>query len=385
MNGSSALDGIERRIVSDPDDLDPLTPVWRALAEQAGRGPFESPDWLVPWWRHHRGELEARLLTWWRDGSLVGVAPLCLSQTRRRGVAIRELAFWGGLPTPRTPLRGWVDVLAADADRSAIVHDFVDWLDSPKSDWHLFHYLRLPAGSSTADALRARPRSWRAVALTGAVDSTEFVLDLPGGRAGSARPLGSKARHNIRTQMRAFERDAGGSFERVADPAAAEDLVRAIRRLTTERWGRSEAQFKRDPRFEAFLIDAVRAGFANGSGYAFVARSSAGIEACLLTLICGRTAVPVLIGVTDAAAYRRMSLGKCLFLLAIDEALSRDCTTVDFLAGGGYKATFWHARGRILESGLLGRGVRGRGAIAFLQAKRGVLDGWKRLTRRGST
>lgn len=384
MSEMLALDRIERRVVIDPLDFDDLIPAWRALAERAGCGPFESPDWLVSWWRHHRGPIEARLLTWWRDGSLVGVAPLCLSLTRRRGVAMRELAFWGCLPTPRTPLRGWVDVLAADGDRPAIVSDFVDWLSSPKNDWHLFHYLRLPAGSSTSSALRARPRSWWAIALTGAVDSTEFVLDLPGRRGGGPGPPGPKARHNIRTQMRAFA-DAGGSIERVVDPDAAEDLVTALRLLTAARWGRAEAQFRRDPTFEAFLVEAVRAGFTSGSGYAFVARSAAGIEACLLTLQCGRIAVPVLLGVTGAAAYRRMSLGKCLFSLAIDEAVSRDCTAFDFLAGGGYKTTFWHAKSRVLASGLLGRGIRGRGAIAFVQARRRLFATRTGLARRDSS
>ena len=378
MDEPTAPAGIERRLVVDPLDIDRLIPAWRALAHHAARTPFESPDWLVSWWRHYRGRSEARFLTWWRDSSLVGVAPLLTSLTHRGGVSLRELAFWGALPTPRTPLRGWIDVLVADGDRHAIVNDFVGWLAEPTNDWHLFHYLRLPAGSSTSSALRARRRSWSAASLTGAVDSTEFVLHLPGRRHGWAGPLGPKARHNIRTEIRAFENRTGGSFERITDPDAAEDLVTALRLLTAERWGEAEAQFRRDPAFEAFLIEAVRAGLTTGNGYAFVARDAAGIAACLLILQCGRIAVPVLLGVSRVAAYSRMSLGKCLFSLAIDEAVSRDCTVFDFLTGGGYKETFWHATGRILESGLLGRGIRGRGATAFVHARRRVLDARRR-------
>ena len=373
MDEPTAPAGIERRLVVDPLDIERLIPAWRALADRAARSPFESPDWLVPWWRHYRGRSEARFLTWWRDSNLIGVAPLLTSLTRRGGVSLREMAFWGALPTPRTPLRGWIDVLVADDDRHAIVKDFVDWLAEPTNDWHLFHYLRFPAGSPTSAELRGRRRSWWATSLTGAVDSTEFVLQLNGPRDGWAGPLGPKARHNIRTEVRAFEKRTGGSFERITDPGAAEDLVTALRLLAAERWGRAEAQFRRDPAFEDFLIDAVRAAFTAGNGYAFVARDAAGIQACLLTLQRGRIAVPVLVGVTGGSAYRRMSLGKCLFSLAIDEAVSRDSTVFNFLTGGGYKETFWHASGRILESGLLGRGMRGRGATAFVQARRRVL------------
>jgi CelD/BcsL family acetyltransferase involved in cellulose biosynthesis len=378
----SAPASITRRLFVDPIDIERLIPAWRALADHAARTPFESPDWLVPWWRHYGGRSEARFLTWWRESNLVGVAPLLTNLTRRGGLSLRELAFWGAPPTPPTPLRGWVDVLVAEDDRRAILEDFVDWLAEPTNGWHLFHYLRLPTGSSTAAELRGPRRPWWAASLTGIVDSTEFVLQLPEPRDGWAGPLGPKARHNVRTEIRAFEKRPGGSIERITDPDAAEYLVTALRLLTAEHWGPSEAQFRRDPAFEDFLIEAVRAAFTAGEGYAFIARDAAGIEACLLTLQRGRIAVPVLVGVTSGAAYSPMSLGKCLFSLAIDEAVSRDCTVFDFLQVGGYKETFWHATGRILESGLLGRGIRGRGVTAYVLARRQVLPALARRAAR---
>src|SRR6187551_2981103 len=56
--------------------LDALTPQWAELWRRApGASPFQSPAWLLAWWRHF-GTGALRILAARHDGSLVGLLPL---------------------------------------------------------------------------------------------------------------------------------------------------------------------------------------------------------------------------------------------------------------------------------------------------------------------
>lgn len=362
----------------DPSTIAELVPEWRELASVAARSPFESPGWLVPWFRHYGRDAEPRILAWRTGGRLVAVAPLILSR-RRQVATIVELAFWGGTgPT----LRGLVDVLAQEDHRESVMGSFATWLRSGDCRWDLLHALRLPAESSTPAQLQtlARANRWRHVGLTGVVRSDTYVLDLTA-EAGASPPLGPKARHNLRTEERRFAR-IGGRYEVVTDPAAAAELRDGLRRLAADRWGEAEIHFRPDRSFAAFIWDAFSAMLASGSMYAHVARDRSGIRACLVTFEMNRRAAAVLIAVSAEEDVRRLSLGKHLFDASIGEAVARGCRTYDFLWVGGYKETFWHARPHRLESLVLGRGARGWTAATYIAARRRVLPRLARLGRR---
>lgn len=361
---------LRRHVATDAGEIEALAPAWRSLTREARATPFSSPDWLLPWWREHGAGYRPRVFTWWRGARLVGLAPFAWRRTRLGLVGVRELILWGVPTQPAIPLRGWVDVLAPDAERPLVLEDLRSWLFAPGARWDVLHLLRLPAGSETLAAMRAGARgSWMA-SLTGTVESSELVLEIPDGARDWAGPLGPKARHNLRTERRAFERRSGGRVELVADPEAVPSLVAALRDLLARRWGPAEAYFGRDPRFGSFLEAALAASLRGGTGYAHVARDPTGIHACLVTLATPPLAVPILIGVCDDDDHRSRSLGKILFQAAIEEAARRGCREFDFLTTGDYKATFWHARPRTLESAVLGRGLRGRLVVGYVLARR---------------
>ncbi|MFL5575073.1 MAG: GNAT family N-acetyltransferase [Gemmatimonadaceae bacterium] len=61
--------------LTSADALEALAPEWRALwARSPSATPFQSPDWLLPWWRHF-GRGEPLVLALRDAGALVGVAP----------------------------------------------------------------------------------------------------------------------------------------------------------------------------------------------------------------------------------------------------------------------------------------------------------------------
>lgn len=359
---------LEHRVVAS-GGLAELVPAWRELARRAAHSPFESPDWLVPWHRHYGAAWRSGVLTWWRDGDLVGVAPLAIRRRREHGVLFRELSFWGWT---QTPLRGWVDLLVDPGVAESVVADFAAWLERGRPRWDVFQYVHLRTDSPLLTALAAPSRPWWHVDLSFALHSLEYVIALPSDGPDWAGPLGPKARHEIRREMRLYERRFGGQFGRIGEPPAAEEVVAALRALMREHWGDDEAYFERDPRFGSFLVDAVRQAFEAALGWAVVARDPDGIDACLLMLGLGPTAVATLLGVSPDPRYRSMSLGKCLFHRAIDEAAERGFATYSFLTENGYKQRYWHAEGRPTSSGFLGRGRVGRTIAGYTTVRRVV-------------
>jgi CelD/BcsL family acetyltransferase involved in cellulose biosynthesis len=360
-------------VLADSGAVEAILPEWRELAAAAARSPFESPDWLVPWSRHYAADARPRVLTWRVGGRLVGVAPLVASRTRQLATALTELHFWAGFGPA---LRGQVDVLATDEHRTAVLAGVTDWLRDGSQRWDVLNGLRLPAGSETPAALieAGADAGWRTVRLTGVVRSVTYVIELPADLDGWARHLGSKARHNMRTEENRFGR-AGGSFEQRTDPAVAVDAVDAIRRLMAVRWGDEELDFGPDPAFEPFLVDAFGALLGAGAMWADIARDVSGIRACLVTFALNGRAVALVMGVSYDDDVRKMSLGKGLFDRSISEAIRRGCSTYDFLWAGGYKESFWHAEPRTLESLVQGRGLRGAWVAEAARLRRVVLPG----------
>jgi CelD/BcsL family acetyltransferase involved in cellulose biosynthesis len=69
---------IESQAIGVLTELEPMAPAWRALWKRSPAATvFQSPDWLIPWWRHFApGRLMCIAL--WRDKDLVGLSPLYL-------------------------------------------------------------------------------------------------------------------------------------------------------------------------------------------------------------------------------------------------------------------------------------------------------------------
>jgi CelD/BcsL family acetyltransferase involved in cellulose biosynthesis len=357
---------LERRVI-DSGDVAQLAPAWRELTERSARSPFESPAWLLPWLRHYGSAWRPRVVTWWRSGELVAVAPVAWRRRRGRGIPYRELTFWG---LTETPLRGWVDIVADAVVAAEVATDFASWLEAPDQDWDLFSYLHLDPDSPTLAALTTRRRPWWRVDLGPVLQSLEYVVALPEDASGWHGQLGPKARHEIRREMRLFERRLNGRIEEIQEPAASDEIIDTLGLLMADRWAERDAYFPRDPWFRAFARDAAREALEAGVGRALVARDPERTAACLFVLTLGRTAVAVLIGVSQASQYRSMSLGKCLFNRAIEGAVARGCRAFSFLTENGYKTAFWHAGSRPTASGFLGRGPIGRAIAAYATARR---------------
>src|SRR5919198_431245 len=87
--GMKTMPAFDVEEVTTTEALEKLHPEWSALwARCPTATPFQSPEWLIPWWRHI-GEGELWTLACRSEGRLVGLAPLYIY--RRPGTAQREV------------------------------------------------------------------------------------------------------------------------------------------------------------------------------------------------------------------------------------------------------------------------------------------------------
>jgi CelD/BcsL family acetyltransferase involved in cellulose biosynthesis len=100
---------IAAQTIATLEELDRLRTAWRVLWRRAAAATvFQSPDWLIPWWRHFApGRLMPIAL--WRGEDLVGFAPLYLDERSGRVLPIG------------VSLSDYLDILVAQEDADFVL------------------------------------------------------------------------------------------------------------------------------------------------------------------------------------------------------------------------------------------------------------------------
>ncbi len=160
-------------VVRTVDGLNDLAPGWRSLHEVAGSLPFTSWEWNVAWWRHlSRQRLASNdrlfVLAMRRQGALVGIAPLMLTERPARGPRIRCLRYFG-VDQNITELTG---PLCRRADESEFHQTMLDYIFEHRTEWDcaILDGLR-EDGEGPSMACRYAQPVW-------APDVVDFVLPL---------------------------------------------------------------------------------------------------------------------------------------------------------------------------------------------------------------
>lgn len=202
--------------VDDPDRLAEIADDWRALYGRCpAASPFQSPDWLLPWWAAFRpGRLAVTTIR--RGGRLVAIAPCHLDEASARLLPL------GTAVSDDTDVLVDPDEPEADADLAeavAAVGGWTSWAMEDLLDGAAFLRLPMPAGSAEARG----PQSARP------------CLALAGGRDGDGLPLAIPAdrRRKIRRARRLLAEAGGGAIERDPPP---DRFLDALVRLHGARW-----------------------------------------------------------------------------------------------------------------------------------------------------
>jgi CelD/BcsL family acetyltransferase involved in cellulose biosynthesis len=214
----------EAQLVTTTDALQSLQPQWERLWRAVpGATPFQSPHWLLPWWRHvGRGALATIAVRCAARGELVALAPLYLhtdpATARRRlfplGIATSDYLDWLVLP-------GWEQEalagLGAQLARSTHEWDVLDWLQLRRD--------------SSLLGLAAAP-GWRRELSDG---EPHPVLQLKASSAGGAPPIPKRMTDNLRYCRRRAARAGTLAYE-TADAKSLSVLLDALVRLHAQRW-----------------------------------------------------------------------------------------------------------------------------------------------------
>jgi CelD/BcsL family acetyltransferase involved in cellulose biosynthesis len=223
--------------IADVAGLEALRADWLDLWRRVPAAtPFQSPAWLVPWWRaFDDGELMALALR--AGGRLVGLAPLYI---------LRENGTRKLLPVG-IGISDFLDPLIEPAHVAAAMREIIDWLAAQA---HRFDRADLESQREGSPWLEASwPLGWQ---VQQHASEPCTVLALPEAGAPAAQVLSRHRRKRLRYYWRRAEA-LGPTRIELASEADLDEFLTALHQLHSGRWReRGEPGVMADPRVRAF-------------------------------------------------------------------------------------------------------------------------------------
>lgn len=319
LGDASALDATE---ITTADAMEALADEWGALWERCpSASPFQTPEWLLAWWRHFGGSGELHTLSLRRGGALVGLAPLYVPRDdRARGQC--RLAFVG------LGVSDYLDVLLqpdAVADGRAAILSYAATFVERRGTRVELEELR--AGSPLLAG--AMPPSVTGVSCER--QSTCPVLRLPTSWDAYLAGLSQGRRRKLRVAERRLA-EAGEVRVARADASTVGAFLDALCVLHEARWrDRRQPGVLADPAIRAFHHDATR-GLVHRGVLRLLCLSVGGAPAAVLYAFArGDRWYNYLDGFDPARA--DMSPGTVLVAHAMQQAIADGQRDFDFLRG----------------------------------------------------
>jgi len=287
--------------------------------------PFQSTDWLLPWWQHF-GNRQPWVLAARCEDRLVGLLPLFIYD--------RVLALIGSGITDH------LDALVLPGFEGLVASAWGAYLEQHTDEWDECDWQELGANSPLL-ALPVPPR-WH--------DETTRMEACP-----VLATADCSRQSKVQQYWRRAERVWGARWE-PATLATLDGMLEGLCRLHGARWETQQLPgVLREGTVQAFHRDATHALFASGTLRMFAVRAGTGaIVGVTYGMQRDNWACLYLTGFDPA--YAKFSVGTMLLGAAIQEAAREGATVVDFLRGREpYKYTWgvtdrWNYR-RVLRHG----------------------------------
>ena len=324
-------------------DLDAARDDWSRLAEAAG-SPFSTWEWASIWWRHFGGGRALAVDRCRVDGRVAAILPLY----EWRGSPLRALRFIG---------HGVADQLApvcAPGDRPGVAVALGTAFDA--SGAQLLVADRLPGEQGWTELIGGRVmRTEPSPVLDAGGDDFETWL------ASRSKNFRDQARRRER-KLRREHADVG--FRLTDDPERLEPDFETLVRLHDAHWGERSRAFSAERK--AFHLEFARAALERGWLRLWTLEIDGRAAAAWLGYRFGGTEWYYQAG--RDPALEREAVGFVLMVHTVRSALDDGMREYRLLLGGeGYKDRFANAD-HGLETVALGRGLRGRGAMAAVAA-----------------
>ncbi len=309
--------------VTSEADIDRLVPEWQALWQRVSKAtPFQSPDWLLSWWRFFGNEAPL-VLTAREDGRLIGVLPLYrydepeCSKLLPIGIGLSD--YLDGLV--ELDRFGWAALLGSLVELPG---------------WEECYIPDLPPGA----ALLAAQCPAQLIEDRGASETCP-VLALPSAAAGLAEVVPRKTLRDLR-QARRRSAAAGGVEAIRADESTVSGFMQDFFRLHEGRWQPIAGHgVCADPVVRDFHLTAAQRMLDAGMLRLYLLRVGNSTAAAYYGFTAKRTAYAYLSGFDPEFA--ELSPGTQIVGHAIEEAVREGALEFHFLRGGEPYKYAWGA------------------------------------------
>jgi CelD/BcsL family acetyltransferase involved in cellulose biosynthesis len=343
--------------VRDENALKALQAEWTTLLAQSREAtPFQSWEWVYPWWCHYRqGSLCVYTIR--EHSRLVALFPLV--ETRLWKLPIRRLAFMGA------PGSDYNAMLAVAGREEECWQAFLHHLDSHKQSWDLTDFVFLREGSTLT---RSRSESLQMDLLT-CRRCPQSVL--PSTWDDYLTLLTRKMRSNISRGRKQMVRD----FQAVIETTQSDDVaatMTAFFRLHAMRWeSRGVSGAFSDPGVQAWHQEVARGFQSQGWLRLHRVRIGEEIKAVLYCFRFGDLTMFYNCGFDISLA--RYSPGTVLLSHAIEAAIAEGCRAFDFTRGDETYKYDWHVQEEHSYRLMIGSGtLRSRLALLLVRMENQV-------------
>ncbi len=282
--------------------------------------PFQTPQWLIPWWRH-LGNDDLWTVAVRREGELLGLIPLF--RYRRPETGARELVLVGN------GVSDYLDALVLPEERATVSNVFREYLQEHGEEWDVCDFQQLREDSFLLQS--PAPTGCEDWVTKGEVCSVMNPREIPRRQEG-----------NLRNRWNCSQR-AGEIWIESATGKNVRFFLQSMIDLHQASWEvRQSAGGLADPAVQRFHLEAgpalLEAGLLRLYGLFFNER----LEAVWHGFHHGSKTYFYLNGYNPAHA--RLSLGSLLLGHAIKESVREGASEFDFLRGQETYKKLWGVR-----------------------------------------
>lgn len=310
-------------IITSLEELNALEPAWLDLCQRTpGATPFQTPMWLLPWWRYF-GSNDLAVIASRAGDTLDALAPLYII---RDDESDESLGVFLGTGTS-----DYLDVLG---DAAAVIDDMT-CLDCQLWDLH-----QLPPSSSMLSV--PLPSGWS--------DNVEDhqpcpVLTIDGAGEELQNLVSTHFRKKIRYYRRSLQRIGEIRIE-TATPETLDALLTSLFELHGARWQRRDLPgLLADPNTQQFHREVAPRMLNAGMLRMYAIRCDERIVAVFYGFALHETVYYYLSGYDPDL--EKLSIGNILVAHAVEQAVRDGATSFDFLRGAEEYKYAWGATDRM--------------------------------------
>jgi CelD/BcsL family acetyltransferase involved in cellulose biosynthesis len=307
----------ELAIIESLKELECLRTDWLALLKRSSTAtPFQSPDWLIPWWRHF-GTGRLCVLAFIEEMRLAGLAALFVTSSKDLHRSLRLIG---------TGNTDYLDIVVDDRVRQESVAAIFSYLCKTRREWDEVDFQNLPRASP----LLARNTCSEFVEHVEEQDACP-VLSLPASEEQFLATLPRRLRHNLNYYSHKLSTLGEMKIERAGEHDFTE-LFDAFVSLHEMRWRLNNMPgVLCDDGVQSFLREAALGLLSHGVLRLYGLRIDGRIIASLYGFRHALRAYYYLGGFDPE--FRRYSPGTILVAHAIAEAIGEGAREFDFLRG----------------------------------------------------